>query len=138
MRASSLALFAAVGGVAFVLARFTAPEAEPAPSQTRIVREAAPPQKIVYVDRTTPAPQAQPVEAPPPSEPSPAQRTAVANIERAVANALTTRVWREEDRRLIQAQKGHVEADELLELMRPLVVAANQQQVDVQLIGSLF
>ncbi|HEY5938719.1 MAG TPA: hypothetical protein VIU61_28905 [Kofleriaceae bacterium] len=139
MRAQNVAIIAAVGVVAFVLSRWTVPSS-PVPAPVEPPVRTLTKSEIVYVDRTAPAAPRLDVHAAEPVavEPTQAQKTAVANIERTVTTALAARRWRDEDRALIRAQTPYIEAEELLQQMSPLVVAVNQQQVDVELVGPLY
>ncbi len=89
----------------------------------------------VDVDRAASAPTPAPVET---IEPTPAQREARRDVESLVADAITGGRWSDAERDRFVALAAALPDDERAEALRPLIIAINDQRVDLDVDGPAF
>lgn len=87
------------------------------------------------VDRAASAPPPAPVET---IEPTPAQREARRDVESLVADAITGGRWSDAERDRFVALAAALPDDERAEALRPLIIAINDQRVDLDVDGPAF
>jgi hypothetical protein len=130
----ALAMAVAAGAIGFVAAHLLyAPAPPPAPAPARVVVREVPAARIATAVRDEPRVEpTAPTSAPEPPDVVRARDDVAAIVAGAVANHR----WTEADRERVRALP--LSPRDKLELMRPMIVAANKDELDIATIGPVL